>query len=320
MNNYLLKLISISKQNKYTKIYQFIIERALSRVSAASKSKYTLRKEAIQKLNCCVEGHHIFPRSLCNSFEEQNDIHNYAFLTFKEHLLCHKLLATRMIDSTPINCAFYAMFTRRNTQQQHKLMTLREAEWFKQNSMQSWSRPGKENGMFGRKQTEATKLKISEKAKGRKPTNIARKLMSDSHLERREENAWNQLIKNPIYQKFSDYNNFLSEIRQVYESCHKLPLLIARSIGATEGGVKTALKAQKLEYIVDQRFSKLIKNYGDRFKSFSEYENMILYLHNKGMGPFQIANELAINGSGVLSVLKNKEIIPHRAKTGPKKK
>jgi len=49
-------------------------------------------------------------------------------------------------------------------------------------------------------------------------------------------------------------------------------------------------------------------------------ENMILYLHNKGMGPFQIANELAINGSGVLSVLKNKEIIPHRAKTGPKKK
>jgi hypothetical protein len=186
--------------------------------------------------------------------------------------------------------------------------------------MQSWSRPGKENGMFGRKQTEDTKLKISRKATGRKPTNTSRKLMSDSQLKRREENAWNQLIKNPVYQKFSDYKDFLSKISEVYESCYRLPLLISKTIGATECGVKTVLKAQKLEYITDQRFSKLIKNYGGKFKSFNEYEDLVLYHHNNGLSFSQIAAELSVNMHGVLSVLNNRGITTHKAKTGPKKK
>ena len=254
----------MSSQNKYTKIYQLIIERALLRISnAASRSNSALRKEAALVLNCPVEGHHILPRSLCQTQQEQDDIHNYAFLTFKEHLLCHKLLATKIINSTPLNCAFYAMFTRRNTKQQSRPMTLREAEWFKQNSVQSWSRFGEDNGMFEKKHTDAAKLKISKKAIGRIQSDDTKRAIRVAQLARREENAWNQLKKNPIYQKFTCYQDFVSKILIVYESCYRIPSLIAKTIGGTETGVKTVLKAQKLKYIVDQRFSKLIKNYGN---------------------------------------------------------
>lgn len=83
--------------------------------------------------------------------------------------------------------------------------------------------------------------------------------------------------------------------------------------------VKTVLKHCNLPTIVDQKFSKLINNYGNKFSSYQEYENKIIAKHHEGYSPWQIADILGVNGCGVQSVFKNNQITPHRSKSGPKK-
>jgi len=60
--------------NKYTKTYFKIIERAKAR----------------PKPDCYTEKHHIIPK--CKSFNGPNTKDNLAVLTFKEHWVCHHLL------------------------------------------------------------------------------------------------------------------------------------------------------------------------------------------------------------------------------------
>ncbi len=64
--------------NKYSKIYNAIIDRGIERAWT--------RKTA----PCYVERHHIVPK--CKSFDGSNDSINLVFLTAKEHYICHYLL------------------------------------------------------------------------------------------------------------------------------------------------------------------------------------------------------------------------------------
>jgi hypothetical protein len=164
----------------------------------------------------------------------------------------------------------------------------------------------------------AAALKISKYRKGRKPSEQTRRKMAKTAFKRKEQNSWGQLLQNPIYSHFNDYADFLTQVMSCYVECKKIPLVIARKINATEGGVKTVLTHQNLDFIVDQRFSKLLKNYGDQFSSYEDYENQIIELHKNGMTPWQISDLLNINGHGVTEVFKKKNLIWIKAKTGPK--
>jgi hypothetical protein len=88
-------------QNKYTKCYYSIIERAKSR--DLSKDVYT-------------EKHHIIPRSLGGS----NNANNLIRLTAKEHRLVHILLPRMTIDSAHTKSMWYALWmmlrTKNNNQ------------------------------------------------------------------------------------------------------------------------------------------------------------------------------------------------------------
>jgi hypothetical protein len=78
--------------NKYTKIYYTIIERAKSRTLFDSK----------------YEKHHIIPKSIGGA----DDKSNIVKLTYKEHRLCHILLTKMVSDpkhKISMNCAAYRM-------------------------------------------------------------------------------------------------------------------------------------------------------------------------------------------------------------------
>lgn len=84
MNIYLRKIISLSQDStKYLEWYISIINRALSRASS--------RKLAEQLLDH-VEAHHILPKCMCDDESYKTDKENIAFLSIREHFICHVLL------------------------------------------------------------------------------------------------------------------------------------------------------------------------------------------------------------------------------------
>lgn len=99
------ELSAMYLQNKYTKCYYSIIDRAKSR--ELSKDIYT-------------EKHHIIPRSLGGP----NDQINLVKLTAKEHRLAHILLPRMTIDPVHTKSMWYAlwmMLRTKNTNQQRKI-------------------------------------------------------------------------------------------------------------------------------------------------------------------------------------------------------
>ena len=102
-----LKIIkSLSYDNKYTKWYCAIVEKAQERV-AQSKRRQTQRTMAVNILGA-VEGHHIVPRSILSALPD-NRVLNNAFLTHKEHFICHLLLPKMLIDKDSVGKMWYAI-------------------------------------------------------------------------------------------------------------------------------------------------------------------------------------------------------------------
>lgn len=97
------------KQNKYTKIYGQIIQRANNRTLLDS-----------------YEEHHIIPRCLGGS----DDISNLCKLTPREHFICHHLL-TKMHDSYKLKFAFSVMLCNNPFQQRDYIITSRTYETLK---------------------------------------------------------------------------------------------------------------------------------------------------------------------------------------------
>jgi hypothetical protein len=90
-------------QNKYTKIYNLIIDRARDR-----------------ELSSYAEKHHIIPQSLGGS----NDKSNIVKLTAREHFICH-LLLTKMVNgpykSKMYQAAWMMASSTSKTQYRHKV-------------------------------------------------------------------------------------------------------------------------------------------------------------------------------------------------------
>lgn len=133
--------------NKYTRTYYMIIERAKSR----DISGYT-------------ERHHIIPKSLGGT----NDLDNLVHLTAKEHYICHMLLL-RMTEGEARTKMRYAVyrFAHRNPNQKERIkITGRRYQYLREQlSLANKERPGPNKGKV---MSDEQKAKISKKLKGRK--------------------------------------------------------------------------------------------------------------------------------------------------------
>lgn len=89
-NIYINIIHNIALPNKYTKWYVSIVSRGLDRIDI-TVPKNTQKKQA-KKLLGYVEGHHIVPKCICKEETQIKDKQNIAWLTAREHFICHNLL------------------------------------------------------------------------------------------------------------------------------------------------------------------------------------------------------------------------------------
>jgi hypothetical protein len=154
------------KDNKYTKCYYSIISKAKSR----DISGYT-------------ETHHIIPRSLGGD----DSIDNLVKLTAREHYICHLLLVKMTYGNFYHKMLYaYTIMSGRDLYNSKKYQFFKE-EYTKVNSMlrsgigngmYGADRKGEKNTFFGKKHTDESKQKISEKKTGVK---ISRQPFTESH-------------------------------------------------------------------------------------------------------------------------------------------
>lgn len=172
-------------QNKYTRIYYSIINRAQSRI--LPKETYT-------------EKHHIIPKSLGGS----NAKDNLVVLTAREHFICHWLL-TKMTESlakSKMHLALMKMCVISKTHKRHKITSeqytrIRIQAGIANSGLNSpmyrrkysdaerlrcsLQNSGKNNPMYGRTHSANTRSKMSIAGKGRVCSDETRANMSSAH-------------------------------------------------------------------------------------------------------------------------------------------
>jgi 5-methylcytosine-specific restriction endonuclease McrA len=132
-------------QNKYTRIYNSIIEQAKSR----TLSGYT-------------ETHHIIPKSLGGS----NNADNLVPLTAREHFICHRLL-TKMTEGEGWRCMTKAVrFMSHNKSKTKHITNGRTYQYLREQN--SLAQTGEKNHFYGKKHTKETRAIISAKSKGQR--------------------------------------------------------------------------------------------------------------------------------------------------------
>jgi hypothetical protein len=141
-------------QNKYTRVYNSIIERAKSRET----SNYT-------------EKHHIIPKSLGGDDRDNNIVK----LTPREHFICHRLLP-RMLEGESKRKMTYAL----------KIMTCdRHGLRFKPNSrILNYIKEQARQSQIGVPLSEERKAKIKQKRSLQKTSEVTREKMRKAHTGR----------------------------------------------------------------------------------------------------------------------------------------
>lgn len=190
-------------QNKYTHIYNKIIERAKSRTITG----YT-------------ETHHIIPRSLGGS----NSKDNLVNLTAREHYICHLLLPKMLEGECKYKMLCAVLRFAHSNQKQRKKIPSRVYERVKieKAALHSKLFSGKNNPFYGRNHSEETKqklreararqverqgdtmpaearAKLSSAAKGRKITATHKEKLSRANIE-----SWkNKELRQQVSQRFA---------------------------------------------------------------------------------------------------------------------
>ena len=157
--------------NKYTKWYNQIIERAQGRV-----------------LEPPFERHHIQPRSLGGT----DDKENIAFITPREHFICHWLLVKmttgeehyKMLNALRMMRAENPGQKRYNTKITARVYESIKLEYSR---LQSERIRGENNPMWGKTHTEEARRAISEKNTGKKLTEeqVARQVAAQTGRKRK---------------------------------------------------------------------------------------------------------------------------------------
>jgi len=168
-----LEIYPIFLQNKYTKIYNYLMEKALNRnLLKKSTNKYT-------------EFHHIIPKSLGGN----NELPNIIVLTGREHFIAHKLLVkmTQGKNKAKMVCALYFMSTGRFKELQNS----HTYEYARKQFSKACSLTNK-----GRKASEETKFKMSLASRGKsKPKGFGEKV-SKALMGRKKSEEWIRKINN----------------------------------------------------------------------------------------------------------------------------
>ena len=131
------------------------------------------------------ERHHIIPKSLGGSDDEENLIDLYA----REHYEAHKLLAEENTESDKLLFALWSMSNKSATTEDRYILTSEEYEEAKIAFSKAQSKVKKElfsnkenHPMFGKHHTEEAKKKMSEIKKG-KPSHNKGKSLSEKQKE-----------------------------------------------------------------------------------------------------------------------------------------
>ncbi len=175
--------IKLHNQLVYLKIYDSIVLRA--------KSRGLIKKN----LDYYTEKHHIYPKCLGGLDDEMN----LVLLTYREHVICHKLL-TKLSDDPKVFLAASLMLRTRLGDGNHKVATnSREAEEFRRIAIEK---------LKGRKVSQETLKKRSEgirKAIKSMPAEEFKKKYVDSHKGIKKTEDWkNNLSKSLKGRKFSE--------------------------------------------------------------------------------------------------------------------
>lgn len=116
-----------------------------------------------KKQNDVYENHHILPKSIFPEYAK--DKNNLILLTPREHFVCHKLLVKFTVGRDKRNMqAAIAAFNMNNPNQQ-RFFTSRQYNEIRENYI--ISSLGENNNFYGKKHTQETKYKISQKNKGK---------------------------------------------------------------------------------------------------------------------------------------------------------
>lgn len=150
MNNYLFLLYTELSKSKYLLVYESIISRAILRATSRASAKLLVGY---------VEAHHIIPKSF--KLGGEKDKTNLAYLTAREHFICHKLLihATKNTKYHYSSVAACAKFTQQSNKQQRLILSSHDYEFVRKCCSIAQS---------NRIVSEETKQKMSNSKKGKK--------------------------------------------------------------------------------------------------------------------------------------------------------
>ena len=159
------------KENKYSRIYYTIVERAKSR-----------------KIQDYTESHHILPKSVGGD----NSPHNLVELTAREHYICH-LLLTKFTEGTTYQKMSYALH-RITNKKENQIKSSRTYEMIRKAHSKMLSKKTKGVSMLERcgipyahEISDYQKEKIRESNKNRLWTEDMRQKMSESQKQRFKE-------------------------------------------------------------------------------------------------------------------------------------
>lgn len=155
MSKYLIEVKKLKCHNdKYLKIYCQLITKRIN--EKPDESEYT-------------ENHHILPRSLCQTLDQENDKENLVKLSAREHFLAHALLC-KFTKRKEMYDAFFFMMPNTSHKRRYKPKLQCTYEKLKRELclLKSENMRGDKHFNYGKTQPEETKHKISKTLQGRK--------------------------------------------------------------------------------------------------------------------------------------------------------
>lgn len=168
----------MAEPNKYTILYCRLITRAQNRANT---------KEGARKILGYTEKHHILPKSF--KLGGVKDTLNYAYLTAREHLVCHLLLTKMFTGNFKIKMCF-ALHSMHRIMKRNNQIKLSSWEYKKIKEANSYARSNSSSSMKDKKHRPESIQLMRINAKGFKkgyiPHNKGKKNSPEHHIKQIE--------------------------------------------------------------------------------------------------------------------------------------